>query len=68
MKIDLNTCKPGQKLKSRNGEGHIYVRFVPEYKFSKHIVEDLEGNQSSRRDNGNFLRWGISGRDIVAIL
>jgi hypothetical protein len=69
MKIDLNTCKPGQKLKSCHGEILTYM-YKNENLFYPHTVRYQNGGYGSRTDDGKVssIKPLPSDHNIVEIL
>jgi len=72
--INLNTCKPGQKLRSRHGMILIYIgkNIKPWHSAWPHKVEYPDKSYGSRTDDG-FVYKNPSSRlstdhDIVEIL
>lgn len=67
--IDLNKCKPGQKLKSKHGMILTYVGKQNDFAFP-HIVKYPNGAEGSRTDDGQvFVKNKLpEDHDIVEIL
>lgn len=71
--IDLRTCKPGQKLKSKHGLILTYVAHETDSNYPwKHRVRYPDGGIGSRTDDGFVMNHPASrldaDHDIVEIL
>ncbi len=71
--VDLNTCVPGQKLRSRHGEILTYVKKLdPERDYYDHMVKYANGSGGTRTNDGFVYRNAdkrlASDHDIVEIL
>lgn len=69
MKIDLNTCKPGYKLKLRDGSVCWYVRCgVPDDICSEYTHTVYSGdNDEYYMDDGHYYEHRPSDKDVIAI-
>lgn len=67
--INLNNCKPGQKLKSKHGMILTYVKKDDDLNFP-HWVQYPNGSMGSRTDDGQvFMKNKLpEDHDIVEIL
>jgi hypothetical protein len=67
--IDLTTCVPGQKLKSRHGLILTYVKFVPSAPYP-HEIKYPNGSRGTRNNDGTvFLHKRLpEDEDVVEIL
>ena len=54
--VDLNTCKPGDKLKTRQGTILLYVEKLPEDDYYDHIILYPNGSQGTRINEGYVMR------------
>jgi len=69
MKIDLNTCKPGDKLKTKHGKIVTYKGKEENWNYP-HLIEFDDGSQGTRLDNGQVFASNRlpADEDIVEIL
>ena len=67
--VNLNTCKPGDKLKSKHGKILTYIRKLPSFDFP-HEVQFPDGGYGSRTDDGFVYRKNRlpEDDDIIEIL
>jgi len=70
--IDLNNCKPGDKLLSVHGMVLTYIRKLPEGSYYDHEVEYPNGSRGTRINDGHVYR-NVDKRlpidhDIIQIL
>ena len=75
MTVDLRTCKPGDKLRCRNGDIVTYrgpndgIAFSASYGKFPHMIEYSIDRYGTRTDDGKILpEGGEEGYDIVEIL
>lgn len=70
MKIDLNTCVKGQKLKSKHGLILTYVGKLPPENYYQHKVKYPDGSFGTRTDDGMVFKNKPlpEDHDIVEIL
>jgi len=54
--IDLRNCKPGDKLRSSQGEILTYVRPLPEDDYYDHEVQYANGSKGTRIHDGHVYR------------
>lgn len=70
--IDLNICRPGQKLRSSQGEILTYVGRLPKHSYYQHLVRYANGSEGSRMNDGfvykNPEKRLPTDHDIVEIL
>lgn len=67
-KIDLSTCKPGDRLRLRNGMIATYVRPTKTDTYP-HIVRYPNGHEGSRLDDGRTFRFTSGSEvDVVEII
>jgi len=70
--VDLNTCKPGDKLLSSQGEILTYIQRLPEGNYYDHEVEYASGSRGTRINDGHVFRNESKrlpiDHDIVKIL
>lgn len=70
--VDLNTCKPGDKLKTKHGTILTYVKKLPEYDYYDHVIRYPNGALGTRINEG-FVYKNPNKRleideDIIEIL
>lgn len=65
MNIDLNTCKPGQSLRLRNGALATYVGTNAIDKEYPHIVQFSTGSLGRRKDDGSAVTGHHNVVEIV---
>jgi len=70
MSIDLRTCKPGQKLRSRHGNYLTYVGCTKPGDFYHHVVRYADGSTGTRTHDGHvfFSARDPKDEDIVEII
>ena len=71
MKIDLSTCKKGQKLLSSHGQILTYVGPLHETNYYDHAVTCADGSRGTRTNEGFVFRNNRrpkTDHDIVEIL
>lgn len=70
--VDLNKCKPGDKLLSKHGIILTYVEKLPNRSYYEHKVKYPDGSFGTRMNNGyvyrNPLRRQAADHDIIKIL
>lgn len=70
--IDLRSCKPGDKLKSKHGMILTYIAALPEDDYYDHLVEYPNGSKGTRINDGHVFKNEGSrlpeDHDIVEIL
>jgi hypothetical protein len=70
MKVDLKTCKEGDKLLSSLGETLTYVKALPEDNYMDHEVEYANGAGGTRTHDGHVyrnVRMPETDHDIIEI-
>ena len=72
MTVDLNTCVPGQKLRSVHGDVLTYVQKLPPGSYYEHEVAYPNGSKGTRMSDGftykNPNKRLPTDHDIVEIL
>ena len=72
MKVDLRTCKPGDKLLTKHGTILFYVGPLPKNNYYDHQIRYSNGGGGTRIHDGHVFRNASkrleSDEDIVEIL
>lgn len=70
--VDLNQCKPGDKLRSKHGMILTYIRKLPKGSYYSHQVKYPSGALGSRTNDGYVMcnpdKRLKSDHDIVEII
>jgi len=70
--VDLNTCKPGDRLKTIHGNILLYVEKLPEDNYYNHLIQYPNGSFGIRTNEGFVMknpgRRLDSDEDIIEIL
>lgn len=70
--VDLNTCKPGDRLKTVRGTILLYVDKLPENNYYDHLIQFPNGSFGTRTNEGFVMRNPGSrletDEDIIEIL
>ena len=71
MTVDLNTCKPGDKLLSSHGLELTYIKKLTEDNYYDHLVRYPNGSEGTRTNDGYVFRTNRKpeiDHDIVKII
>lgn len=67
MSVDLNKCKCGDKLLTRNGTILIYVMKLDDWHTYKHLIRWPDGHRGTRTNDGLMDDEGIHDGDVVDV-